>query len=235
MWITPDASPGRGASTSTPTPPRSNGYFNTPDYADSNFPGIPGDTGVLDNFALEATAALEFPASGMYTMVVNTDWTGFPNESDGFQVRTGADPLNAATSVTLGFFNALAPVGPTRGVANSPFLVYVPKAGIYPFRLMYFQTAGSANLEWFTVDADGLRAMIGDTAQSKAIPAYYQWTTPPAAPSLTLERTATGITLTFEGSIQSASVVTGPWSDVTGASPMAVTTAGAAKFYRAKK
>ena len=212
-----------------------NGYFNTPDYADSNFPGIPGDTSSLENFAEEITAALEFPAPGMYTMVVNTDWTGFPNESDGFQVRAGADPLNATSSVTLGFFNALAPVGPTRGVANSPFLVYVPKAGIYPFRLMYFQTAGSANLEWFTVDADGLRALIGDTTQAKAIPAYYQWTTPPAAPNLTLARTATGITLTFEGSIQSASVLTGPWADVAGTSPMTVTTTDAMKFYRAKK
>ena len=212
-----------------------NGYFNDPDYTDSTFPGIPGTTGSMENFVEEILAVLEFTTPGMYTMVVNTDWTGFPNESDGFQVRAGADPLKAAASVTLGFFDALAPVGPTRGVANSPFLVYVPRAGIYPFRLLYFQTAGSANLEWFTSDADGIRALVNDTANPKAIAAYYQWTTPPAAPSLAIARTSAGITITFTGTLQANDNVTGAWTDLPGTSPMTVTPTGAAKFYRAKQ
>ena len=56
-----------------------------------------------------------------------------------------------------------------------------------------------------------------------------------AAPSLGAARTATGLTLTYTGKLQSASAVSGPWTDVTGAaSPYAVTTAGkTSAFYRA--
>ncbi len=212
-----------------------NGYFNDPDFTASTFAGIPGLNGSLEEFAQEFITALEFDVPGMYTMVVNTDWTGFPNESDGFQVRSGTEPTNATSSVVLGFFDALAPAGPDRGVANSPFLVYVPKAGIYPFRLLYFQTAGTANLEWFTTDADGVRALIGDAANAKSVPAYYQWTTPPSAPDLSLARSATGIVITFSGTLQSADSVTGTWADVAGTSPLNVPTTSAGKFYRAKR
>lgn len=212
-----------------------NGYFNDPDYTASLFPGIPGTLDTQENFALEVLTAVEFPSTGMYTMVVNTDWTGFPNESDGFQVRAGVDPLNAGSSVVLGYFDALAPVGPARGVANSPFLVYVPKAGIYPFRLLYWQTSGTANLEWFTSDADGLRALVGDPAQPKSLPAYYQWTTPPAAPELAITRSATGITITYTGTLQSTDTVNGGWSNVAGGSPLTVAPTAAARFYRAMR
>lgn len=212
-----------------------NGFFNDPDYTASTFAGIPGVNGLLEEFTQEFLTALEFPAAGMYTMVVNTDWTGFPNESDGFQVRAGVNPKDAASSVVLGFFDALAPAGPERGVANSPFLVYVPKAGIYPFRLLYFQTAGTANLEWFTSDADGVRALIGDAANAKSIPAYYEWTTPPAAPDLAVSRGANGIVITFTGTLQSSDGVTGGWADVMGTSPLTVPPTSAAKYYRAKR
>ena len=113
---------------------------------------------------------LGFKAIGMYSMAVNTDWTGFPNASDGYQVRAGTDPLNAASSVVLGFFDALAPAGPDRGLANAPFQFYVAKAGSYPFRLMYYQSAGSANLEWFILNADGTRTLIDDAGQGRRDP-----------------------------------------------------------------
>jgi hypothetical protein len=211
-------------------PSNVNGYFNAPDYPASSFPGIPGDTSSSENFVEEILAALEFTTPGMYTMVVNTDWTGFPNGTDGFLVRAGANPLDAASSVTLGYFDANAPAGPARGVANSPFQFYVQKSGIYPFRVMYYQSAGTANLEWFMLNADGSRSLINDT--TNAIPAYYQWV---QAPSLNVARAATGLTLTFTGTIQSADAVKGPWSDVAGASPMTVPTTSTMKFYRAKQ
>ncbi len=101
-----------------------NGYFNDPDFVTSLFPGIPGTpetTGPDENFVEEILAALEFTAPGMYTMAVNTDWTGFPNGTDGYLVRAGTNPLDPNSSVRVGFFDALAPEGPARGVANSPF------------------------------------------------------------------------------------------------------------------
>ncbi len=180
----------------------------------------------------EILAALEFKTPGMYTMAVNTDWTGFPNGSDGYLVRAGADPLVSASSVTLGYFDALAPAGPARGVANSPFQFYVPQTGIYPFRLMYYQTAGSANLEWFVLNADGTRTLINDAAKADAIPAYYQWT---AAPTLSVARSPGGFTITFTGTLQSADSLPGQWTDLPGASPMTLQPSGPMKFYRAKQ
>ena len=215
-----------------------NGYFNDPDYPSLSFPGIPGlpsTGGDIENFVEEILAALEFKTPGMYTVAVNTDWTGFPNGTDGYQVRAGANPLDPARSVVLGYFDAMAPAGSARGVANSPFQFYVSRAGIYPFRLLYYQSAGSANLEWFVVNADGTRTLINDSANGDAVPAYYRWTTPPAAPTLVVSRSAGGLTLTFSGTLQGADSVKGPWVDVNGVSPLTVATGGAGKFYRAKQ
>jgi len=50
------------------------------------------------------------------------------------------------------------------------------------------------------------------------------------------ERTATGIKVTFSGTLQSADAVTGPWTDVAGAkSPADIAFSGARKFYRSKQ
>ncbi|MBI4658580.1 MAG: hypothetical protein HY735_06980 [Verrucomicrobia bacterium] len=59
-----------------------------------------------------------------------------------------------------------------------------------------------------------------------------------AAPpiKIALERTATGLKLTFEGTLQSADKVEGPYTDVAGAtSPAQISFSGAGKFYRVKK
>jgi hypothetical protein len=214
----------------------SDGYFNTPDYPDTDFPGMPGNAttgGTYENFAEEILTALNFTTPGIYTMRVVTDWTGFPDAEDGFQLRAGPNPTNAASSVVLGFFDAAAPTGPNRGVADSPFQFYVPKAGAYPFRLMYYQTTGSAQLEWLLENSDGTRSLVNDKTNS--VPAYYQWTAAAVPPTLSVARTATGLTLTFTGTIQAADAVIGPWADVTGSSPMNVSTTGTRKFYRAKQ
>ena len=59
---------------------------------------------------------------------------------------------------------------------------------------------------------------------------------PVGKPTLSVARTAAGLTLTFTGILQSADLVNGPWADVAGAtSPRPVTLAGAQKFYRAKQ
>lgn len=56
-------------------------------------------------------------------------------------------------------------------------------------------------------------------------------------PTMTYQRTPTGLTITFEGTLQSADTVTGTWSDVSSTSPYTATVpAGAGlKFYRAKR
>jgi len=54
-------------------------------------------------------------------------------------------------------------------------------------------------------------------------------------PTLSIERSATGLTITFQGTLQGADVIEGPWTDIPGNSPITVTPADGAKFYRAKQ
>lgn len=55
-------------------------------------------------------------------------------------------------------------------------------------------------------------------------------------PTISVSRTAEGMSITFEGMLQSADSVTGTWSDVTGAeSPHEVDATEGMKFYRAKQ
>lgn len=58
---------------------------------------------------------------------------------------------------------------------------------------------------------------------------------PPPTASASIVRTASGATITYTGTLESADSVLGPWTAVAGAtSPYAVTTTGGAKFYRVK-
>src|SRR4029078_10943621 len=51
--------------------------------------------------------------------------------------------------------------------------------------------------------------------------------------TVSIQRSANGITLTFTGTLQSASSIAGPWTNVTGSSPLTVPATGSAQFYRA--
>ncbi|MBI2947424.1 MAG: LamG domain-containing protein [Verrucomicrobia bacterium] len=56
------------------------------------------------------------------------------------------------------------------------------------------------------------------------------------APKISVARTATGISLTFEGTLEQADEVTGPYASVTGAaSPYRITASAARKFFRARR
>jgi hypothetical protein len=57
----------------------------------------------------------------------------------------------------------------------------------------------------------------------------------PTPPAITITKSATGLTITFEGTLQSATSVTGPYTPVAGAtSPFTVTQDAPAKFYIAR-
>ena len=60
---------------------------------------------------------------------------------------------------------------------------------------------------------------------------------PPAkAPVISVVNNGNGtVTVTFEGTLQTAQEVNGPWTDVDGASPLTIEADGEAKFGRAKK
>ncbi|MBI4663919.1 MAG: Ig-like domain-containing protein [Verrucomicrobia bacterium] len=96
-----------------------------------------------------------------------------------------------------------------------------------PARRVHFLLTNDA---FAALNADGLKLFDAAVAWAANI------TAKPPAPKLSVARSATGLTVTFTGSLQAADSVTGPWTDVANASsPLSVTPAGAQKFYRAKQ
>jgi hypothetical protein len=57
----------------------------------------------------------------------------------------------------------------------------------------------------------------------------------PSGHALSVARTAAGLSITFQGTLESAENVGGPWTAVQGTSPLAVTPTGSARFYRVKQ
>lgn len=57
--------------------------------------------------------------------------------------------------------------------------------------------------------------------------------TPATPPSVKVERSGDGLTVTFNGTLQSAASPGGPFVDVVGASPLSVPPSGSARFFRA--
>lgn len=149
----------------TATPANGPDNFNsarptTAPIANVSIPGLPGtgnDQGhggadansAWDNIVVETVTYLQLKR-GAYLMGVNSD--------DGFKVTTspGAeDPFG----LQLGQFSG------GRGAANSTFWFVAQEDGYYPFRLLWWQGAGGANVEWFVTDrATGTKFLVNDAA-----------------------------------------------------------------------
>jgi len=114
---------------------------------DGHFDGdeaIPGQADGIgtDNYAMEVTAFLDLPA-GVTRFGVQCD--------DGYKLASGLN-LGAA-SPPLAFHNG--------GPADETFDVVVSVAGVYGFRLIWYERGGGAHGEWFTVDrTSGARTLI---------------------------------------------------------------------------
>lgn len=210
----------------------SSGHGNFTDangHPDSPFPGVPGTQardGGTGNSIEEILTLLEFPSAGYYVMGVNSD--------DGFRVATAApDPRPPTAALTLGQFDA------GRGSADTIFGFAVESAGVYAFRTIWENGGGDANLEWFTVQSDGTKVLINDTAAG-ALKAFQFQVLPvkpsAAKPTISLAQSGAQLSITFTGALQSADSITGPWADVSNAtSPLSVTPSGGQKFYRTKQ
>jgi hypothetical protein len=110
---------------------------------DEAIPGQTADFG-SDNFALEATAFLDLPA-GITRF-------GFVCD-DGYKLTSGLAP-NRNT----------APLAFNNSPANETVDVVVPQAGLYAFRLVWYERGGGAHVEWFTVNrSTGDRTLVNAT------------------------------------------------------------------------
>jgi hypothetical protein len=184
---------------------------------DDQMPGIPSSK---NGIAAEVKTFLQLPA-GVITMVVHSD--------DGF--RTTAGFLNDAPLM-------LAQVdGPHEPAGDTLFRFVVQEAGVYAFRTIYYDGEREAALEWYTVNNDGVSLLVNDTANG-GVAGFQEGTIPSAVqPTLTIQSIGGGqVTITWgaNGTLQVADHVSGPYTDVTGATSPYTTAASGTRYYRVR-
>lgn len=203
---------------------------------DGFIPGIPGSASAeTDNIAGEVTTFVEFPDAGLYEMGVNSD--------DGFRVTIatseGDNSLTDPEALQLGVFSG------GRGASDTLFSFVIAEPGVYPMRVIWYEGTGGANIEWFTVDANGGRALVNGE-QPGALRAYRTRSgapgpfvpqpDPPVAVEISVSIINNGdgtVTITWEGgNLESSDTVDGGYTAVAGSSPLTVDASGAATFYR---
>lgn len=129
------------------------GDFQSPDYPDAPIPGVdglwqtdPALTQGFDNVAAEITGVLDL-TKGIYTFGVNSD--------DGFRVTFGASQFDVLNT-TYGIYEG------GKGASDVLFTVVAFDDGLYPFRLVWYNGNGGANVEFFSVAADGTKIPVND-------------------------------------------------------------------------
>jgi hypothetical protein len=154
------------------------------------------------------------------------------NSDDGFRLSPARNVSDAQNVLTLGIFDA------GRGAADSIFDVYVQQAGTYPMRLVWEDGNGGANVEWFSVLADGTKVLINDTANASAFKAYRAAATAQAPPQITSAATISGGNIAIQwvngGTLQSTTSLSPPitWTPLGSSGTYQEAASGAGKFYR---
>ncbi len=128
---------------------------------DGQMPGVPATDGSTAGLAVEIITYINLPA-GVTVMGVNSD--------DGFRTTTGI-PWDVTRALVAGEYSG------GRGSADTLFTIVAQEAGVYPFRTVYENGGGDADVEWFTVKSDGTKVLVNDTANG-GLTAYRAITTP---------------------------------------------------------
>jgi len=121
-------------------------------YPDEELP----DSATGDNIVAEWLTFLDLK-KGAYTMGVNSD--------DGFKVTAGLSARDSFAP-SFGAFDG------GRGAADTLFDFVVDQDGIYPFRLIWFEGGGDANVEWFIVSGSGEKILLNDLTKAGTVKAY---------------------------------------------------------------
>jgi hypothetical protein len=125
--------------------------------ADEQFPGL--DSGVPYNwFSSEGVLYLDLPA-GYYRFGVNSD--------DGFAMEVKPPAGISGSPLVVGAFDG------DRAPGDTLFDVLVQTPGVYCFNLIYFESTGGAEVEFYSVDlATGEKVLVNDAANPNAIKSY---------------------------------------------------------------
>ncbi len=140
-------------------------------YAPDLFPGIPGSGFHTDNFATEVVCWLELTAGDhVFGISSATDRTDV-NDDDSWQLFAGKNPRELLNTKVAEFSrNVPAFQGNTHG--ETQFTLTAPVAGLYPLRLVHWQTTRGANLQFYSVETTGERLLVNDPADSRARKAW---------------------------------------------------------------
>ncbi|MDP7356800.1 MAG: hypothetical protein QF828_00055, partial [Pseudomonadales bacterium] len=158
--------------------PDSTGSFkDTNGYEDEPLSGIPGWDDSTDGVASEYVAMLQLD-KGAYTLGVNAN--------DGFNASFGVSYADAFQQN----------VGDPQ---NRKFDIYVGEAGLYPFRVLFWENTGPAHIEIYSM-VDGERVLINDPDVAGSIKAF-------APKGVTLDETTTDRAATGRAYIESLSPV----------------------------
>ncbi|HTL18380.1 MAG TPA: hypothetical protein VL793_14180, partial [Patescibacteria group bacterium] len=159
-------------------------------------------------------------------MIDITNYYALTNAMAAGTVNVTLNPIDDSMSI------GEADVG--RGASDTLYKVYVPSAGAYPLRTVYWQGGGGGNCEWFSVASDGSFVLLNDT-NSLALKTF-RAATFVAKPQVSVSRSGSTVTITFTGTLQSSATVNGTYADVPSAtSPYIVPTGAApAQFYRSR-
>jgi hypothetical protein len=192
---------------------------------DNQMPGIMGTTDLeTANAAMEILTYVTLPA-GIVQMGVNSD--------DGFRLSPATSVSDPQNNLTLGIFDA------GRAAADSIFDFFVSQAGTYPMRLVWDNGNGDANVEWFSVLADGTKVLINDTTNSSAIKAYRASTVAQPPPRITSAVISGGV-ITIQwvngGTVEFTTVLPATqWTTTGNSSGTFSEPATGTKFYRVKR
>lgn len=127
----------------------------------------------------------------------------------------------------------------TRSADESIVALNVTQAGVYPLHIVYFKandTSTTGSFEFYTIDGDGNRILVNDTTNAKSLKTYRSRTYTPVVVTPTLSYTYSGgkLVLTYTGVLQSSTTVNGTFTDVSGSSPLTITSPTGTMFYRVR-
>lgn len=121
--------------------------------------GNPPAPSVADNSALELFGYIYFPSSGIYALNVGSD--------DGFRLSFSGNPLDRMGPVASQFDG-----GRGRAEPGDQVLIDVSQPGCYPFRFLWENGGGGADLQWLSGTDASTYALINDTNNPNSILVY---------------------------------------------------------------
>jgi hypothetical protein len=217
----------------------------------TNPSAIRGKIALIDRGTCEFEEKIYYAAAaGAIAAVIVNNTSGFPPimlgspvdfpaimilHRDGDAIKAALKTISSAsiasdTSPTLQRHEDEAALNP------SIFGFYVAQPGLYPFRSIWVDPNGSVSAEWFSVALNGNQILLNDRDNPNSLKTY-QARKSLVEPVISVAADGDAAVLRFEGVLQSADQVQGPYKDEPAStSPFRVPfSTGNVKFWRSRQ